>query len=61
MAPGLVADLGGYYDYWSTGSRATLRELLVNEDRGTRRPGGRAGIRLRRLLRLPPPSIPPPP
>ena len=22
---------GGYYDYWSTGSRATLRELLVNE------------------------------
>jgi hypothetical protein len=27
----LIADLGGYYDYWSTGSRATLRELLVNE------------------------------
>jgi predicted Zn-dependent protease DUF2268 len=27
----LVADGGGYYDYWSTGSRATLRELLVNE------------------------------
>ena len=27
----LVADAGGYYDYWSTGSRATLRELLVNE------------------------------
>jgi uncharacterized protein YjaZ len=27
----LVADNGGYYDYWSTGSRATLRELLVNE------------------------------
>jgi Predicted Zn-dependent protease (DUF2268) len=27
----LVADLNGYYDYWSTGSRATLRELLVNE------------------------------
>ena len=27
----LVADLGGYYDYWETGSRATLRELLVNE------------------------------
>ena len=27
----LVLDLGGYYDYWSTGSRATLRELLVNE------------------------------
>src|SRR5438093_8954018 len=27
----LVTDLGGYYDYWETGSRATLRELLVNE------------------------------
>lgn len=27
----LVADLRGYYDYWDTGSRATLRELLVNE------------------------------
>ncbi|MBA3346120.1 MAG: hypothetical protein H0T44_12645 [Gemmatimonadales bacterium] len=27
----LVAELGGSYDYWSTGSRATLRELLVNE------------------------------
>jgi uncharacterized protein YjaZ len=27
----LVTDSGGYYDYWSTGSRATLRELLVNE------------------------------
>ena len=27
----LVGDLGGYYDYWQTGSRATLRELLVNE------------------------------
>ena len=27
----LVADQGGYYDYWSTGSRAVLRELLVNE------------------------------
>jgi hypothetical protein len=27
----LVNDLGGYYDYWQTGSRATLRELLVNE------------------------------
>lgn len=27
----LVADLTGYYDYWDTGSRATLRELLVNE------------------------------
>jgi len=27
----LVTDGGGYYDYWSTGSRASLRELLVNE------------------------------
>src|SRR5437867_5658432 len=27
----LVAEQGGYYDYWSSGSRATLRELLVNE------------------------------
>jgi hypothetical protein len=27
----LVSEAGGYYDYWSTGSRATLRELLVNE------------------------------
>jgi uncharacterized protein YjaZ len=27
----LVTDQGGYYDYWATGSRATLRELLVNE------------------------------
>ncbi len=27
----LVAEQGGSYDYWSTGSRASLRELLVNE------------------------------
>src|SRR2546428_1438584 len=27
----LVALGGGRYDYWETGSRATLRELLVNE------------------------------
>jgi hypothetical protein len=27
----LIADAGGRYDYWDTGSRATLRELLVNE------------------------------
>ena len=27
----LVSDLGGYYDYWATGSRVSLRELLVNE------------------------------
>src|SRR2546430_608453 len=27
----LVADLRGHYDYWDTGSRACLRELLVNE------------------------------
>lgn len=27
----LVSEQGGYYDFWATGSRATLRELLVNE------------------------------
>lgn len=27
----LVAEEGGYYDFWVTGSRATLRELLLNE------------------------------
>ncbi|MEO8030680.1 MAG: DUF2268 domain-containing putative Zn-dependent protease [Gemmatimonadota bacterium] len=27
----LVAEEGGVYDYWSTGSRATLREHLINE------------------------------
>ena len=27
----LIAEGGGHYDYWSTGSRATLRELLLNE------------------------------
>lgn len=27
----LIAEAGGQYDYWSTGSRATLRELLINE------------------------------
>jgi hypothetical protein len=27
----LVAEQGGYYDYWVTGSRAPLRELLINE------------------------------
>jgi Predicted Zn-dependent protease (DUF2268) len=27
----LVAESGGNYDYWTTGSRATLRELLLNE------------------------------
>lgn len=26
-----VSEQRGYYDYWETGSRATLRELLVNE------------------------------
>jgi predicted Zn-dependent protease DUF2268 len=26
-----VAEQGGHYDYWETGSRASLRELLVNE------------------------------
>jgi hypothetical protein len=27
----LVVEAGGYYDYWTTGSRATLREHLLNE------------------------------
>lgn len=27
----LVSESGGYYDYWETGSRAPLRELLINE------------------------------
>ncbi len=27
----LVTEAGGTYDYWETGSRASLRELLVNE------------------------------
>jgi len=27
----IVAEMGGSYDYWETGSRASFRELLVNE------------------------------
>lgn len=27
----LIAESGGYYDWWATASRASLRELLVNE------------------------------
>jgi hypothetical protein len=27
----LIADARGHYDYWDTGSRATLRELVTNE------------------------------
>jgi hypothetical protein len=27
----IVAEAGGFYDYWESGSRATLREMLVNE------------------------------
>jgi hypothetical protein len=27
----IVAEMGGYYDYWETGSRASFRELMVNE------------------------------
>ena len=27
----VVADAAGYYSYWDTGRRATLRELLINE------------------------------
>ena len=27
----IVEDMNGYYSYWETGKRATLRELLINE------------------------------
>ena len=27
----LITEAGGYYDYWETGRRASLRELIVNE------------------------------
>jgi hypothetical protein len=27
----LIANAGGYYDYWETGRRASLRELIINE------------------------------
>jgi uncharacterized protein YjaZ len=27
----IIAEAGGYYSYWDTGRRASLRELLVNE------------------------------
>jgi len=27
----IIAEMGGYYDYWETGSRASFRELMVNE------------------------------
>lgn len=27
----IIAESGGYYSYWDTGRRATLRELLINE------------------------------
>ena len=42
-----VAEVGGYYDYWDTGSRASLRELLVNEG------GAVVGV-----FRLQPPPVP---
>jgi hypothetical protein len=38
----LIEHAGGWYDYWETGSRATLRELLVNE--GLAVAGARAAI-----------------
>lgn len=31
----IVAEMGGNYDYWETGSRASFRELLVNEGLAT--------------------------
>src|SRR6476661_3958191 len=27
----IIEEMGGYYSYWDTGKRATLRELLINE------------------------------
>ena len=36
----IIAEAGGYYSYWDTGRRATLRELL--DQRGSRRPRARA-------------------
>ncbi len=27
----LIAETNGYYSYWETGRRATLRELMINE------------------------------
>jgi hypothetical protein len=27
----IIAEDGGWYDYWQSGSRATLREMLINE------------------------------
>lgn len=27
----IIDEMGGYYSYWETGKRATLRELLINE------------------------------
>ena len=56
----LVADHGGYYDYWSTGSRATLRELLVNEGLAVHAAQAVApGLRRGRLLRLSPTAVSP--
>jgi hypothetical protein len=31
----IIAEMGGNYDYWETGSRASFRELLVNEGLAT--------------------------
>ena len=31
----IIAEMGGYYDYWETGSRSSFRELLVNEGLAT--------------------------
>src|SRR5256885_6716089 len=42
----LVADLRGHYDYWDTGSRASLRELLGNEG-AAGAPGPAGGPRAR--------------
>jgi hypothetical protein len=31
----LIDDAGGYYSYWETGRRASLRELMINEGLAT--------------------------
>ena len=56
----LVAEAGGEYDYWETGSRATLRELLAQRRRGRARGAGHgAGPGGRGVPRLHPAAVPP--
>ena len=58
----LVADLGGYYDYWATGSRVTLRSCWSTRGwRCNAAQAMRAGLRCGRLLRLSPAAVSSPP